>query len=113
MKRNFFDIFRSLQMKMDPQENSVVVGPSSATSTPFAPPLSEFSSKGNGDTATNLANHIRALKTECAKLKHQLSHAKCETEKKMAEFVKEEKEIKEENLLQIAHICMGIESKTN
>merc|ERR1712223_368801 len=35
---------RSLQMKMDPQENSVVVGPSSATSTPFAPPLSEFSS---------------------------------------------------------------------
>ena len=85
-------------MKMDPQENSVVVGPSSATSTPFAPPLSEFSSKGNGDTATNLANHIRALKTECAKLKHQLSHAKCETEKKMAEFVKEEKEIKEENL---------------
>ena len=94
-----FCMFRSLQMKMDPQENSVVVGPSSAgTSTPFAPPLSEFSSKGNGDTATNLANHIRALKTECAKLKHQLSHAKCETEKKMAEFVKEEKEIKEENL---------------
>merc|ERR1719210_2715890 len=89
---------RSLQMKMDPQENSVVVGPSSASSTPFAPPLSEFSSKGNGDTATNLANHIRALKTECAKLRHQLSIAKCENEKKMAEFVKEEKEIKEENL---------------
>ena len=84
---------------MDPQENSVVVGSaSSANPTPFAPPLSEFSSKGNGDTATNLANHIRALKTECAKLRHQLSHAKCENEKKMAEFVKEEKEIKEENL---------------
>ena len=72
------------------------------------------------DTATNLANHIRVLKTECGRLKHQLSLgkqtadlvtlwpdltifflpflAKCEHERKMAEFVKEEKEIKEENL---------------
>ena len=28
------------------------------------------------DTATNLANHIRVLKTECGRLKHQLSLGK-------------------------------------
>ena len=65
---------------------------------PPAPPLSDFRSKGNEDTAVNLANHIRALKAETARLKQQLSLAKGEHERKMAEFVREEKEIKEENL---------------
>jgi len=87
---------RSLQMKMDPQETTSTVSP--VVAPPPAPPLSEFCSKGNGDTAANLANHIRALKAECSRLKQQLSIAKGEHERKMAEFVREEKEIKEENL---------------
>ena len=50
--------------------------------SPGAPPfpprmrLSDFSSHNNGDTAANLANHIRALKAETARLKHQLSSGK-------------------------------------
>lgn len=83
-------------MKMDPQETASITIPVAVP--PPAPPLSEFSSKGNGDTAANLANHIRALKCECARLKQQLSIAKGEHERKMAEFVNEEKEIKAENL---------------
>ena len=38
------------------------------------------------------------LQAECARLKHTLATAKGEHEAKMAEFVREEKEIKEENL---------------
>jgi coiled-coil domain-containing protein 6 len=61
--------------------------------------ISDFSSNGNGsDTAANLANHIRALKGECARLKKQLSVGKAEHEQKMLEYAKEEKEIREENL---------------
>ena len=91
---------------MDPPEDptsapSSLPGPPSAPLIVPPPSLEHFASKtsnSNGDTATNLANHIRVLKAETARLKHQLSHAKVEHERKMAEFVKEEKEIKEENL---------------
>ena len=38
------------------------------------------------------------LQAECARLKNQLSIAKGEHEAKMAEYVREEREIKEENL---------------
>ena len=89
-------LFRSLQSKMDPEETTTTVSP--VVVLPPAPPLSDFRSKGNEDTAVNLANHIRALKAETARLKQQLSLAKGEHERKMAEFVREEKEIKEENL---------------
>lgn len=51
-----------------------------------------------GDTAANLANNIRALKQECARLKHQLIAGKQEHEKKMAAYAREEREIREENL---------------
>ena len=81
---------------MDPEETTTTVSP--VVVLPPAPPLSDFRSKGNEDTAVNLANHIRALKAETARLKQQLSLAKGEHERKMAEFVREEKEIKEENL---------------
>ena len=92
-------------MKMDPQEAasvSVAVGSSAVPS--LAPPLpggggnlpsgggppprGDFSSKGNGlDTAANLANNIRALKAECARLKHQLSIAKGECRNHLREVV--------------------------
>ena len=127
---------RTLQSRMDPPEDPTSA-PSSLPGPPTGPPLivpppslEHFASKtsnSNGDTATNLANHIRVLKAETARLKHQLSHAKVEHERKMAEFVRyllttsfylfcfvyilywftfiwlnyifrEEKEIKEENL---------------
>ena len=51
-----------------------------------------------GGTASNLANNIRSLKKECARLKQQLISGKEEHEKKMAEYAKEEKETKDENL---------------
>lgn len=60
--------------------------------------LSEFSSSSGGDTAASLANNIRSLKAECARLKQQLNIGKAEHERKMAEYAKEEKEIREENL---------------
>jgi len=86
---------RSLQMKMDPDVAASVSVAVASTVPTLAPP----GSKGNSlDTAANLANNIRALKAECARLKHTLATAKGEHEAKMAEFVREEKEIKEENL---------------
>lgn len=62
--------------------------------------LNEFNNgqPASSDTAANLANHIRALRQECAKLKQQLALGKQEHEKKMAAYAKEEKEIREENL---------------
>ena len=50
------------------------------------------------DTAANLANNIRALRQECARLKQQLILGKQEHEQKMAAYAKEEREIREENL---------------
>ena len=81
---------------MDPPEDptsapSSLPGPPSAPLIVPPPSLEHFASKtsnSNGDTATNLANHIRVLKAETARLKHQLSHAKVEHERKMAEFVR-------------------------
>ena len=88
---------RTLQSRMDPPEDPTSA-PSSLPGPPTGPPLivpppslEHFTSKtsnSNGDTATNLANHIRVLKAETARLKHQLSHAKVEHERKMAEFVR-------------------------
>jgi len=91
---------RTLQLRMDPCEDPQLV-PSAIQPCPPSVPLvlgPPMDKNNAADTATNLANHIRVLKTECGRLKHQLSLAKCEHEQKMAEFVKEEKEIKEENL---------------
>ena len=63
---------RTLQMRMDPQDpQDPLSAPSSIPGPPSAPmamgaPMEKFSSsKSNGDTASNLANHIRMLKAEC------------------------------------------------
>merc|ERR1719510_2940527 len=52
----------------------------------------------NGDTAANLANNIHQLRQECAKLKQQLTVGELNHRRKMSEFEKEEKHIREENL---------------
>jgi len=52
----------------------------------------------NGDTAATLANNIHQLRQECARLKQQLSVEELDHQKKMSEFEKEEKHIREENL---------------
>ena len=95
-------------MKMDPESDPVPVevvaaqeGPAPKAPPPIVGPPAPISidfSKGNGEMAISLGNHIRALKAECNRLKQQLFMTKNDHEKKMAEFEKEEKEIKEENL---------------
>ena len=77
---------RSLQVKLD-----------KPVSEPQSPRSVDDFNYGGG-TAANLANSIRGLKRECARLKQQLVVGKEEHERKMAEYAKEEKEIKDENL---------------
>ena len=52
----------------------------------------------NGDTAATLANNIHQLRQEVVRLKQLLSIAEENNQKKMLEFSKEEKHIREENL---------------
>ncbi|XP_018899530.1 coiled-coil domain-containing protein 6 isoform X2 [Bemisia tabaci] len=58
-------------------------------------PVKEIS---NGDTASNLSHHIQTLRCEVTQLKKQLQNAQQEHTEKMEQFVKEERQIKEENL---------------
>ena len=77
---------RALQVRLD-----------KPISEPQSPRSFDDFSYGGG-TAANLAQNIRSLKKECARLKQQLISGKEEHEKKMAEYAKEEKDIKGENL---------------
>ncbi|XP_066582705.1 coiled-coil domain-containing protein 6-like [Prorops nasuta] len=52
----------------------------------------------NGDTATNLSTHIQTLRSEVARLRHQLLISQQEHTEKMQRYVNEEKQIREENL---------------
>jgi coiled-coil domain-containing protein 6 len=58
----------------------------------------QIEGKRNGDTAANLANNIHQLRQEVARLKQLLSVEELNHQKKMAEFSKEERHIREENL---------------
>ena len=62
------------------------------------PPSPREANNKNGDTAATLANNIHQLRQEVAKLKQQLTGAELDNQKKMLEFTKEEKHIREENL---------------
>jgi len=62
------------------------------------PPSPRDAHNRNGDTAANLANNIHQLRQECARLKQQLAVEEVDHQKKMSEFEKEEKHIREENL---------------
>ena len=69
---------RTLQLRMDPCEDPQLV-PSAIQPCPPSVPLvlgPPMDKNNAADTATNLANHIRVLKTECGRLKHQLSLGK-------------------------------------
>ncbi|XP_011504582.1 PREDICTED: coiled-coil domain-containing protein 6 isoform X1 [Ceratosolen solmsi marchali] len=52
----------------------------------------------NGDTATNLSTHIQNLRSEVARLRHNLLISQQEHTEKMQRYVNEEKHIREENL---------------
>ena len=81
---------RALQAKLDKPVSEMRV-----------PPVDEYIhgayNVGDG-TTDNMRNDIRSLKKDCARLKKQLITGKEEHEKKMVEYAKEEKEIKDENL---------------
>jgi len=62
------------------------------------PPSPREVSNKNGDTAATLANNIHQLRQEVARLKQLLYGAELDNKKKMMEYSKEEKHIREENL---------------
>lgn len=76
---------RNLQIKLD---------------QPVSEPPSPRQIEGNrnGDTAATLANNIHQLRQEVARLKQLLAVEELNHQKKMAEFSKEERHIREENL---------------
>jgi hypothetical protein len=78
---------RGLQIKLD-----------QPVSEPPSPREVPGRNSRNGDTAANLANNIHQLRQECAKLKQQLTVGELNHRRKMSEFEKEEKHIREENL---------------
>ncbi|XP_026328298.1 coiled-coil domain-containing protein 6 isoform X2 [Hyposmocoma kahamanoa] len=61
-------------------------------------PISDPASPSNGDTASNLSNHIQTLRSEVVKLRNQLALSQNENKEKMQRFALEEKHIREENL---------------
>ncbi|KAL0892175.1 hypothetical protein ABMA27_015364 [Loxostege sticticalis] len=61
-------------------------------------PVSDPASPSNGDTASNLSNHIQTLRSEVVKLRNQLAVSQNENKEKMHRFALEEKHIREENL---------------
>jgi len=64
----------------------------------YLPCCRQIEGNRNGDTAANLANNIHQLRQEVARLKQLLSVEELNHQKKMAEFSKEERHIREENL---------------
>jgi Uncharacterized conserved protein H4 (DUF2046) len=50
------------------------------------------------------ANNIRALKQECMRLKKQLAVGKLEHERKMAEYAKEEREIRSASIFNLLYV---------
>ncbi|XP_026729268.1 coiled-coil domain-containing protein 6 isoform X2 [Trichoplusia ni] len=61
-------------------------------------PVSDPASPSNGDTASNLSNHIQTLRSEVVKLRNQLAVSQNENKEKMHRFALEEKHIREENI---------------
>ncbi|XP_028031806.1 coiled-coil domain-containing protein 6 isoform X2 [Bombyx mandarina] len=61
-------------------------------------PVSDPASPSNGDTASNLSNHIQTLRSEVVKLRNQLAVSQNENKEKMHRFALEEKHIREENM---------------
>ncbi|XP_013178062.1 PREDICTED: coiled-coil domain-containing protein 6 isoform X2 [Papilio xuthus] len=61
-------------------------------------PVSDPASPSNGDTASNLSNHIQTLRSEVVKLRNQLAVSQNENKEKMHRFALEEKYIRDENI---------------
>ncbi|BFZ02598.1 hypothetical protein BsWGS_05638 [Bradybaena similaris] len=67
----------------------------------------------NGDTASNLVQHIDSLRSEVIKLKDQLRSAQIEHAEKMAQYAQEERQIREENLRLQRRLQLEMERREN
>uniref|UniRef100_A0A0B7AYF2 Coiled-coil domain-containing protein 6 n=1 Tax=Arion vulgaris TaxID=1028688 RepID=A0A0B7AYF2_9EUPU len=67
----------------------------------------------NGDTATNLVQHIDSLRSEVIRLKDQLRSAQLEHAEKMAQYAQEERHIREENLRLQRRLQLEMERREN
>ncbi|KAH9487930.1 Coiled-coil domain-containing protein 6 [Bulinus truncatus] len=67
----------------------------------------------NGDTASNLVQHIDSLRSEVARLKDQLRNAQIEHAEKMAQYAQEERHIREENLRLQRRLQLEMERREN
>ncbi|XP_041363598.1 coiled-coil domain-containing protein 6-like isoform X2 [Gigantopelta aegis] len=67
----------------------------------------------NGDTASNLMQHIANLRSETSRLKEQLKAAQTEHEEKMAQYAQEEHHIREENLRLQRRLQLEMERREN
>lgn len=65
----------------------------------------------NGDTATNLSSHIQTLRGEVSRLRNQLVNTQQEHTEKMERYVKEERNIREENLRLQRKLQMEVERR--
>ncbi|XP_054721659.1 coiled-coil domain-containing protein 6-like [Uloborus diversus] len=74
-----------------------------------APPSPRDINKG--DTAANLTLHVQHLRSEVAKLKMQLLNAQQEHSEKMALFVMEEKNVRDENVRLQKRLQMEVERR--
>ncbi|XP_059163914.1 coiled-coil domain-containing protein 6-like [Physella acuta] len=67
----------------------------------------------NGDTASNLVQHIDSLRSEVTRLKDQLRNAQIEHAEKMAQYAQEERHIREENLRLQRRLQLEMERREN
>lgn len=74
---------RSLQIRLD---------------QPVSDPASPREISNGEDTASNISSHIQVLRSEVMRLRNQLDSAEKENSKKLEKYVKEEKQIREENV---------------
>ncbi|XP_077300438.1 coiled-coil domain-containing protein 6 [Arctopsyche grandis] len=65
----------------------------------------------NGDTASNLSNHIQTLRSEVMRLRNQLAVSQNESKEKMQRYAMEEKSIREENIRLQQKLQMEVERR--
>lgn len=66
---------------------------------------------GGSDTASNLSNHIKTLRSEIVRLRNNLASAQKETDEKTQQFAAEEKNIREENMRLQRKLQMEVERR--
>lgn len=85
--------------KLEAEKRSLQIRLDQPVSDPASPRYScDKRDISNGDTASNLSNHIQTLRSEVVKLRNQLAMSQNENKEKMQRFAMEERSIREENL---------------